>query len=105
MVGDCPTDHPLPTIKSEPGSTFGTCLGWLSYAFSALLRDWKRSEKMKNKRDSEKINATNAFLTDRGISIFYENCDFLTVKLNRRVPFVETLLGIVPNSDVLVLDF
>lgn len=47
---------------------------------------------MKDKRNSAKIDRTTAFLADRGVSVFYENCDFLTVKLNRREPFVSTLL-------------
>lgn len=40
-----------------------------------------------------------------GLFVFYENCDFLTVKLSRLAPGVASLLGIVENSDSMPLDF
>lgn len=74
---------------------------------------------MKNKdiRNSQKVDRTRALISKNGLSVFYRNVDFLTVKLPKLPVGVPTdsfsdsernllaLYGIVPNSDTLFFDF
>lgn len=74
---------------------------------------------MKNKdiRNSHKVDRTRELISKNGLSVFYRNVDFLTVKLPKLPVGVPTdslsdsqrnlltLYGIVPNSDTLFFDF
>jgi hypothetical protein len=61
--------------------------------------------KTKNIRTTQKIEYTSKKIHDLGLVAVYENTDFLTVKLSKTHPSVLTLDGLVPNSDVMRLDF
>lgn len=56
-------------------------------------------------RTLAKSEKTRKQIADSNLYAFYENIDFLTVKLSKAHPTLSTLNGIVINSDTMPLDF